>query len=51
MTAYADVDRDFWYDNATPAPKFDYTELMIHTDKNGGWNVSSMIGTFPTSTF
>lgn len=37
------VHRGFWYDNGTPAPKFDHTELMIHTDKTGGWNVSHML--------
>ncbi len=43
LEAHQNVHREFWYDNKTPAPKFDHTELMIHTDKTGGWNVSHML--------
>ncbi|MDD2871484.1 MAG: hypothetical protein PHS49_05845 [Candidatus Gracilibacteria bacterium] len=42
---YSNVKRDFWFDNKTV--KFDHTELMIHTDKAGGWNVSNMISKTP----
>lgn len=41
------VKRNFWYDNATAAPKFDHTELMIHTNKSGWWNITSMLWKTP----
>jgi hypothetical protein len=44
---YAHVKRGFWFDNKTPAPKFDYTELTIHTDKSWGWNVSNLLWKSP----
>jgi hypothetical protein len=44
LKAYNGVHRGFWYDNGTPAPVYDHTELMIQTDKAGGWNVSHMLG-------
>jgi hypothetical protein len=43
LTAYKDIQRSFWYDNRTPAPRFDHTELMARTDKNGNWNISHLI--------
>lgn len=43
LQSYTNIHRGFWYDNGTPAPRFDHTELMIHTDKSGGWNVSHML--------
>ncbi len=43
LQAHQFVIRHHWYDNGTPAPRFDHTELMIHTDKTGGWNVSHML--------
>ncbi|MBX9808822.1 hypothetical protein K2X92_00325, partial [Candidatus Gracilibacteria bacterium] len=43
LQAHTNIHRGFWYDNGTPAPKFDNTELMIQTDKSGSWNVSRML--------
>lgn len=43
LQAQNNLHRGFWYDNTTPAPRFDHTELMIQTDKTGGWNVSHML--------
>lgn len=44
---YSHVNRNFWFDNGTPAPKFDHSELMIHTDKSWLWNVSNMLWKSP----
>lgn len=43
LPSYKNIQRSFWYDNRTPAPRFDHTELMVHTDKNGNWNISHLI--------
>lgn len=43
LEAHSHVKREFWFDNKTPSPKFDNTELMLHTDKSWWWNVSSML--------
>lgn len=49
LKGYSGVHRGFWYDNGTPAPRFEGLEQMIHTDKAGGWNVSDMLGKTATT--
>lgn len=49
LQAQNNLHRGFWYDNTTPAPRFDHTELMIQTDKAGWWNVSHMLGKTATT--
>lgn len=45
LVEHTHVKRNFWFDNKTV--KIDHTELMIHTNKSGWWNVSNMIWKTP----
>ncbi len=49
LIAYKDVHRWFWYDNGTPAPRFDHTELMARTDTSGKWNISHLLNKTATA--
>jgi hypothetical protein len=50
LDAYTKVTRGFWYDNTTPSPEYDHTELMIQADTSGNWNVRDMIAKVASST-
>lgn len=43
------VVRGSWFDNGTPAPVFEGTELGVRIDKAGNCNVSNMLGKMATS--